>query len=322
MQLITDAISNTRLGKARTFRDLTIFPVFGKGIMPDYVTLDEALSSKSARVTEVSEGGSVPDLRFINDSDSSVFLMEGEELIGAKQNRTLNLSILISAKQAVSIPVSCVERGRWSHRHGEFSSSSRAQYAEGRARKMAQVSASLQSTGTRYSNQGEVWHEIDEKSQRLSTTSSTSAMADIFEQHSAGLEEYVRSFPPEEEQLGAVFAIGGKVSGFELFDSSDTLGKLWPKLMRSYGLDALDRATWAGEKGENRTPDVGTNDVEAFLQRVCGGEATEYPAVGEGEDIRLLNIGLIGAALAARGRVIHLSAFTTKGESEQTARPR
>lgn len=54
---------------------------------------------------------------------------------------------------------------------------------------------------------------------------------------------------------------------------------------------------------------VGTIDVEAFLQRVSGGEEKLYRAVGEGEDIRLSNAGVTGAALAARGRVIHLSAF-------------
>jgi hypothetical protein len=308
MQLIMDTISDTRLGKPKTFRNLTIFPVFGKGIAPEYITLDEALSNKFAKVTEVSEGGSVPELKFINESDNSIFLMEGEELIGAKQNRTLNLSILISAKQAVSIPVSCVERGRWSRHFGEFSSAPRAQYAEGRARKMAQVSASMRLTGTRYSDQGAVWQDIDEKFSRLKASSRTAAMADIFEQQSTHLDEYVKSFAPEEGQVGAVFAIGGKVSGLEFFDSPDTLRKLWPKLMRSYGLDALDGAGMVGEK-EEKPPDVGPNDVEAFLRNLVGSEAKHYPAVGEGEDIRLSNVGLTGAALAARGRVVHLNAL-------------
>jgi hypothetical protein len=311
MQLITDTISGTKLGKPTTFRNLTVVPVFARAVAPDYVTLDEALAGKFARVTEVSEGGSVPDLKFVNDSDSAVFLMEGEELIGAKQNRTLNLSILVSARQVVSIPVSCVERGRWHRSSREFSSAPRAQYAEGRAKKMAQVSASMQSTGTRYSNQGAVWHDIDEKFLRLKTSSRTSAMADIFEQHSTSLEEYVKSFVPEEGQVGAVFTIKGRVSGFELFDSPNTLRKLWPKLLRSYGLDALDRVGSAGEKEEKPTPDVGLNDVEAFLQKVSGGETKRYVAIGEGDDIRLSNIGVTGAALAARGRVIHLSAFAT-----------
>jgi hypothetical protein len=209
MKLISDTISNTRLGKPKTFRNLTIFPLFGQGITPDYLTMDEALAQKRAKITEVSEGGSVPELKFVNESDMPVFLMEGEELIGAKQNRTLNLSILIPAMQSVGIPVSCVERGRWSHRSQEFASAPRAQYAEGRAMKMAQVSASMEATGVRHSNQGEVWQNIEEKSARLKTSSETSAMADIFEQHSTRLEEYVKSFTPTEGQVGAVFTIEG-----------------------------------------------------------------------------------------------------------------
>jgi len=309
MQLITETITGSRFGIPKSFRNLTVFPVFGRTMAPDYVTLDEALTSKFAKVTEVSEGGSVPELKFVNDSDSAVFLMEGEELIGAKQNRTLNLSILISAKKAVTIPVSCVERGRWARHSVEFSSAPRAQYAEGRARKTAQVTACLRSRGTRHSNQEAVWQDIDEKSSRLHTSSGTLAMAAMFETHATGLQEYVDSIKPEEGQVGAVFAIGGKVSGFELFDSPDTLRKLWPKLMRSYGLDALDRAGQAGDKGENPPPSAGPNEVGAFLHRMSGAESKQYPAVGEGEDIRFSTAGLTGAALAARGRVIHLSAF-------------
>jgi hypothetical protein len=131
-----------------------------------------------------------------------------------------------------------------------------------------------------------------------SGSSRRSALVDIFEQHSARLEECVKSFTPTEGQLGAV-----------LFGSPDTLKKLWPKLMRSYGLDALDRAGSVGEKGEKPSSDVGPNDVEAFLLKVSAGETKQYAAVGEGDDIRLTNIGLTGAALAARDRVIHLSAF-------------
>ena len=161
MKLIEDTISGTRLGDPMTFRNMTVFPLLGHGITPDYLTLDEALAQKRAKITEVSEGGSVPELRFANESDMPVFLMDGEELIGAKQNRTLNLSILIPAMQTVGIPVSCVERGRWAHRSREFSSAPRAQYAEGRAMKMAQVSASMESSGVRHSNQGAVWQNID-----------------------------------------------------------------------------------------------------------------------------------------------------------------
>ena len=55
-----------------------------------YVTLDEALVSGTVRVSEVSDGGSVPELLFGNLGKRPVLLVDGEELVGAKQSRTLN----------------------------------------------------------------------------------------------------------------------------------------------------------------------------------------------------------------------------------------
>ena len=41
-------------------------------------------------ITEVSEGGSVPELRVVNKGDARILVLDGEELRGAKQNRVLN----------------------------------------------------------------------------------------------------------------------------------------------------------------------------------------------------------------------------------------
>jgi hypothetical protein len=51
---------------------------------PGYLTLGEALARGLTRVTEVSEGGSVPQLLFINDAMRPVLLLDGEELVGAE----------------------------------------------------------------------------------------------------------------------------------------------------------------------------------------------------------------------------------------------
>ena len=76
------------------------------------MTLEEALAL-GFRITEVDAAGSVPELIAFNPLDTPVLLYDGEELLGAKQNRILNVTVLVAPKSETKIPVSCVEQGRW-----------------------------------------------------------------------------------------------------------------------------------------------------------------------------------------------------------------
>src|SRR5207249_3998616 len=71
-------------------------------------------------IGEVSAAGEVPALSVVNDADRPVLLLDGEELVGARQNRILNTTVLVAAQATLRIPVSCVEQGRWSYRGKRF----------------------------------------------------------------------------------------------------------------------------------------------------------------------------------------------------------
>lgn len=314
MQLIDTTLSTLEVGTPTTCHNLTLYPLLGKGCShPDYLTLDEALAQGSAHITEVSEGGSVPDLRFVNESDRPVLLLDGEELVGAKQNRVLNLTLLVPARSTLLIPVSCVEAGRWAHVSVEFGTSGHAHYATGRAHRVAQVSESMRATGARRSDQGQVWSDITDKFARLDSSSPTMAMADIYTQHETRLEDYVQAFAAQQGQLGAVFAIGGEIIGCDLFDCAATLSKLLSKLVRSYGLDALDVSD------ANVPVPPSQEAVQTFLQGIARAEAQTFTALGEGEDVRLTGDHLAGGALIVEGRILHLSAFRLAEAETDTA---
>jgi hypothetical protein len=92
---------------------------------------------------------SVGQPRAVNDGVRPVLLLDGEEVIGAKQNRIINLTVLVAAGTTVQLPVSCVEQGRWSMQSLRFAEAGRTMFASGRARKMRDVTASLRQAATR-----------------------------------------------------------------------------------------------------------------------------------------------------------------------------
>ena len=149
-QIITNYLASITLGEAQNFQNITVFPLFSNtNHGPDYLTLKEAMESGTFVVTEVSEGGTVPELKVINKGEKAVLLLDGEELSGAKQNRVLNATILIAAHTEVIIPVSCTEHGRWSYTSAHFADSDTMMAHRVKLENVRNVAVNLQ-RGMRY----------------------------------------------------------------------------------------------------------------------------------------------------------------------------
>jgi hypothetical protein len=307
MTVIAAALEGLTLGPAQTCLNLTLFPLRRETITPrTYLTLDEALARTGVTVTETSEAGLVPELAFENRLDVPVLLVDGEELVGAKQNRVLNVTVLVPPCAHLKIPVSCVERGRWAWQGREFGTSEQMQYPDARTRRMASVSASMKHSGTHRSDQRAVWDELDRKAASLRVDSATSAMSDLYASRRATLQQYVDAFHTEAEQVGAVFAIAGRVTGLELFDHPDTLRRLLPKFVRAQAMDAIEGTEEAGS-----APSAAT--VEAFVRCVVDANAESFAGVGLGVDVRLEGADAVGAALVEGEAIVHLVAFPVRG---------
>lgn len=307
MQLISKSLAGLRLGAPQVHLNLALFPLIAEfDRAPGYLLLDEALSRKLARVSEVSAEGRVPELAFENASAEKILLVDGDELVGAKQNRILNLTILVGAGRKLAIPVSCVEQGRWRYRGADFSTAGRALFAKARAHKMAGVTASLRQHGERHANQSQVWADVADKVAFCGAASDTLAMSDAYESRGPQLEEYVRVFRAEPRQQGAVVAIDGRPVGLELFDSAAAFSRYLEKLTRSYALDALETANDLISQSGLAPSEA---EVRRFLDSIRGAGGERFAALGEGEDVRLSGKGVAGGALALDGRVVHLAGF-------------
>ena len=139
--------------------------------------------------------------------------------MGAKQNRIVNATFLIAGKTEVVIPVSCVEQGRWHHDSERFKSGNKMMHASLRRNHQMDVKSSLKQGRGYRSNQGKIWEDISGKLERMKVSAPTAAMADAYESYEGRLSDFLQAFGLIEWQVGAVFAMDGRISGIEFLDA-------------------------------------------------------------------------------------------------------
>jgi hypothetical protein len=285
-----------QLGEPVEHRGIVVAPLFPRrDPVAAYLTLDEALP-RGLLIREVSEQGSVPELAVVNPLSARVLLYDGEELVGAKQSRILNVSVLMGEKSELTIPVSCVEQGRWRSVSASFGRSPQISHAELRRRKAEAQAARPLARGV---SQGEVWDAVHEKVVRMSVSSPTGASSDIYLAYEERLRSLEDAFPAQPGQCGAALGLGRDLC-LDLVSRPDAFARLWPKLRAGYLLDALERL-------DGRATSQG--EIEVFLAAVERAEPSRQHSVGLGEDVRLRGAGVIGSGLELEGEPIQLSAF-------------
>jgi hypothetical protein len=292
------ALPEVQVGDPLRHEVVAVFPLFGpSGGGADYLLADEAMAAGSVTVEEVGEAGSVPTLAVNNVTDSLVLFLEGEELRGARQNRVLNTSVLVAARARTTIPVSCVERGRWrftsrSFGHGGSHSSPKLRHVLKRS-----VSESAREGRGHGSDQGAVWKEVGRQMQSLGAESATGAMADTYEAYRGRLAEFAGRLRCPEGATGLAVAVGSRVVSVDLFDRADTCRKVWDRLLTGVVLDALEAGPGGAEAGKGQ--------VQEALARLRGAPWQQAQAVGVGEEYRSDDGGSHATALALDGTVVH-----------------
>ena len=121
---LTGLLDRTRVGQPFALAGLTLVPLLaenhGQDDRQDAVLLEEGLEAGTARVTELEGGAQVGQVEVTYTGPGLLLLLDGEELVGAKQDRVINTSFVVPNGPPVIIPVSCVEQGRWRYKSAVF----------------------------------------------------------------------------------------------------------------------------------------------------------------------------------------------------------
>ena len=306
-----------------TRNNLTIYPVVSnlRVDTSEFLTLDEGLASGSVRIGErgqmensiyrprnprpskpmeerrqYSGGASVNELVLVNDSSRPLVLLAGEVVSGGKQNRIIGADMVVPPKSdPLPLTVFCVEHGRWTSGGGEFGSAKAM--AHPTVRREAQMSKS----------QSGVWDSVARSSEAMGAASPTSSYVDVINSPKArrdldnatssievDYERELRAQMRDRGAVGVVIAIDGELVWTDVFPSPDLFRKYWPKLLRSYVMEAEGRS-----RDLKHVPS--SKDAQAFLLEDQGRETVQVePEAYRRIDISAESFEIV--ALEALGR--------------------
>lgn len=245
-----------------SYGNLSIYPVLSKlnAETSGFLTLDEGVASGEVRIVERGHiepalhrrrddprwsrppqaGASVNELVLINNSSRPLILLAGEVVTGGKQNRAIGADVVVPAgSEPLPLSVFCVEHGRWSESRGAFAPAQAIANPE--IRRQAQA----------HKSQRGVWEAVDRVAASASTASATGdyhqvlnssparrewddATKEIHADYERELREHLR----RREVVGVVVAINGRLVWADVFSSLQLFEKYWPKLLRSYVIEA------------------------------------------------------------------------------------
>jgi len=312
-KLILDHLNHITMGDKQTYKNIVVFPLLcNKEISVDYILLDEAIESKQIVITEESDDGIAAELMVENLSGENILILDGERLVGARQNRAANTTILIPAHSVVTIPISCIERKRWHYQGQGIMNKDRVTMR----RNMA-ANESLMAAESFQSDQGEVrdiWGMVvNEEKTQFHVDAPTCLIEDFHEHEQKPLDEYVKHFSVEDSQVGVLVLIDNHVMGCDCFGRYDTLRKNISRLIKSYAPGTIDtigkKCTFSKRKAAD------------FINNIRISIVKGRTSISLGTDLRLESQKVTGSALSIGKELIHFSAFV-KEENDSRKKTR
>ena len=120
-------------------------------------SIDQLFDEDLVSVEEIGVDGRVGEVNVKNYSKDFLFVTDGEAIVGAKQNRIAERSVVVAPYFSQRIPVKCVEQYRWGYKEGtEFAKSDFVLHPKAREEK-----AELLKKGENNKIQNAVWDNIE-----------------------------------------------------------------------------------------------------------------------------------------------------------------
>lgn len=281
-----------------------------KKTKPAFITYRQGHAARLVTIRE-SADPTVGTLTVQNHAKLPLYLHEGERFYGGKQDRILYSSVVIPPRSGqVTIPVYCVEKGRWQTREGGrfFRPAPVAAMAPAAVRQSARYAKDQDGV---WANVAAFRRQFAERRGRGYTAGSLSgalddpAMTDAIAPYVRAMED---ALPRDGQTLGAAFAIHGVVREVNLYADARLFESFYPALLRSFAAEAyLERGDPRDEPSPPQpAPTLDPREVSRFIRDAAPvAERAHRHDADNHCDLADLD-GRFFARTSYRGRIVHL----------------
>ena len=262
----------------------------------------EAVAAGALEVLE-KDGGVVQELLARNKAPRPVVIIEGETLVGARQNRIVAHTVVVAAGKDVIVPVGCMEHGRWHFTSAQFASGASPSEWKVRREIKASVMRSRSAGRAAALDQSALWARVDQELASAEVHSSTADYHQLIERRVREAAPVSLDATPVRGQVGFLAVSDGLLIAVDLVGSSATWSRLADRALRSLLPAASDPEVQASKPGARRL------SPSEWLRTLGEARIARRPAIGLGDDFELAADGLIGSGVWLDGHPAHLSAF-------------
>lgn len=279
------------------------FITLDQGLQSGTVTITELGADGHARNLrpgeQADDNSEVNKLSISNRSGKLLVLIAGEILSGGKQDRIVGSDRIVKPDNSpMPLDVFCVEHGRWSGGpafgqsrvaaagvgggsaggigSGSGSGSGVGPEAAGRPSDrayMMMAAPSIRQGAEAKKSQSEVWAKVASTEESVNVVSSTGALVQAYEDKtvSRDLDQYEGALRAEvagKNVVGVIALVNGRPLSADVFASAALFQSYWPKLLKSYALEAMSQ-----DKTAKKEQDMAAAGL--FLSRVEGRSSSE-----------------------------------------------
>ncbi len=292
------------LGEAQELEPYTIYPLCVEDAGapdPGLLLTHQAIEAQLLEILEKGDG-EVQELEALNRGTKPVVVLEGDTLVGCKQNRVVARSVILGKGQKTPVPVGCMEQGRWAWKSGRFGSGSMRLTPSVRSASIREVRDSKRARMKKARlDQGRLWQDVACSLEVQGVSSGTSDFHAVIEERGEESRRRSRTLKRQPGQVGVLVMAGETFVGLEMAGHPDTWAELADRTLPAF---LMDRGAVPGKVAGG-----GRKEASDWLGRIRTSRIALTPALGQGQEIEVEGDRFAGAGLWHDEQVVHLAVF-------------